>query len=851
MTEFESVRTSIGAIRYIDDSTYVRDLLTALRIQKVSISRILLALGSGGRLRTAKVYKRASVSLSDRTLSLSEEQELFRANSELPLHVLISSGKVTVYESQGGAIVKFHANDSEGNLLTLLGLAGVGKVVTSTDPRGVAELSAELFNLLTGSELGNDDKISAMFVINLNYLSFFKSRFSDQGINKLFTRSNTFGESDFNKVLGSLLVSLTSPGKTQFVLESVSGYACMSGTFSAIPRLSYHAAELTVRILDYNLRDVDAEALSSLLYKVINPEEKGLYGYKTSLVNANKVLGPVFFDRLRKRVEEADSDEVKLMEAKKELEAALFFDPTDGPGSFLSLAVSMSFELADLIRDESGGAIIADISPEQFIGTASNVLTARSAHMCIFSTYIQAKSAYSGISAGEAEALYFRVKVVVCDQLDTPWERICPNHGHTIIVGCPLFRGFKRLSSFDKKKMATVFGQEDCGDADFCSAWAILSARYIAGTASRSALVLTNSVCQGVQVGQVWPLIFLEKVGINFAHTSFKWRNGPDQSSAVTVVVVGFASEASCIDNQIFTEDKCQTVDVIGPYLIAGSKLVVRKRRTRLSSFMPPMVKGNMPYDEGHLLLKDAEKVSICRDYPDAAPLFRKVLGSEEFISRELRWCIWIPNGMRVLADSIPPVASRIAKVKAFRDANKDKSVTRLAARPHQFRELNETTKSSLIVPSVSSERRAYIPVGFVGPDTIITNLAFAIYDCEPWVMGLLCSKMHMTWVRTVCGSLETRLRYSSTLGYNTFPFPVIDDSKKEQLRRFVFEIINEREKHLSLGIDYGRLYTEMPEELRSLHEKLDVFVDSCYREERFDSDVDRVALLFSLYTND
>jgi hypothetical protein len=175
----------------------------------------------------------------------------------------------------------------------------------------------------------------------------------------------------------------------------------------------------------------------------------------------------------------------------------------------------------------------------------------------------------------------------------------------------------------------------------------------------------------------------------------------------------------------------------------------------------------------------------------------------------------------------------------------------RLAARPHQFRELNETTRSSLVVPSVSSERRAYIPVGFVGPDTIITNLAFAIYDCEPWVMGLLCSKMHMTWVRTVCGSLETRLRYSSTLGYNTFPFPVIDDSKKDKLRSFVFEIINEREKHLYLGKDYGRLYTEMPVELRSLHEKLDIFVDSCYRAERFDSDVDRVALLFSLYTND
>jgi hypothetical protein len=197
------------------------------------------------------------------------------------------------------------------------------------------------------------------------------------------------------------------------------------------------------------------------LYRVINPAEKGLYGYKTSLDNANKVLGPAFFDRLRRRIEDSCGDEVELIAAKKELEEVFFFDPTDGPGSFLSLAVSISFDLANLIREESGGLLQPEVRPEQFVGTASNALTARSAHMCIFSTFVQAKAAYSGISPVEAEELYFRVKVVECDQLYTPWGEVCPNHGHTVIVGCPVFKGFKRLSPSDNKRMEHVFGRED------------------------------------------------------------------------------------------------------------------------------------------------------------------------------------------------------------------------------------------------------------------------------------------------------------------------------------------------------------------------------------------------------
>ena len=846
MTEFESVKLAVQGIKYKDDITFIRDLLSAFRIPLTTISRVLGRMSSNYGLKTAELYSRAKISISDVRLNTEQEEALFHANLNFPLYVLVSSGQVSVFDSRKYSITRFHADESSGNLLSLLKLASAEKVLVSTDPRGVAELSAELFNILTGVELGNTSSASAAFIINLNYLSFIISRFGRKNLKELYTLANTFNETDFNKVLYELLGALTSESSSQFALQSVANFSFMKGSFEDIPRLTSAAAELTIRILDCDLSNVDAEALSSLLYKVINPEEKGLYGYKTSLGNANKVLGPIYFDKLRQDIEAANGDKTKLARISESLESVVFFDPTDGPGSFLSLAISKAFELAALIRDESEGCLSPELAPGQFIGTASNNLTARSAHMCIFSTFALAKYAHHGLEIAEAEDLYKSVKVVVCDQISTPWEQVCPNDGNTIIVGCPIFKGFKKLPSEDKNRMINALGHSNCGDLDFSATWVVLGARYISKTNSKAAFVLTNSICQGVQVGQVWPTVFEENVGINFAHTSFKWINGPDQSSAVTVVIVGLASDFQCEHNQIFSENKHEVVEIIGPYLTSGNRIIIRKRRKRISQFMPPMVKGNMPYDNENLLLTNEEKQFICNEYPQASILFKKALGSKEYIRRIPRWCLWIPNQMIELAQSIPPIAHRISLVKQWRESSSDKTVIKFASRAHQFRELNETKKQSLIIPSVSSERRLYIPMGFVGPDTIITNLAFAIYDCEPWVMGVLSSKMHMSWVRTVCGSLETRLRYSSELGYNTFPFLEIDDSKKQVIKSIIFDIIKERENYPEL--DLGSLYTKMPDKLKELHDKLDFFIDSCYSSTPFDSDVDRVALLFKLY---
>ena len=197
-------------------------------------------------------------------------------------------------------------------------------------------------------------------------------------------------------------------------------------------------------------------------------------------------------------------------------------------------------------------------------------------------------------------------------------------------------------------------------------------------------------------------------------------------------------------------------------------------------------------------------------------------------------------------AKKIKEIAVRIEKVKEFRLSKTDKSANKLAMRPHQFREFRSTTSQTLVVPSVSSENRPYIPIGFIGQDTIVSNLAFAIYNCEPWLFGLISSRMHMVWIRTVCGSLETRLRYSSGLGYNTFPFPEISAAKKTEITSLSFDIVSAREMYSEISL--GDLYNDIPEDLRILHDYLDKTLDSCYQIAPFESDTERIKLLFDLY---
>jgi hypothetical protein len=259
------------------------------------------------------------------------------------------------------------------------------------------------------------------------------------------------------------------------------------------------------------------------------------------------------------------------------------------------------------------------------------------------------------------------------------------------------------------------------------------------------------------------------------------------------------------------------------------------------------MIKGNMPYDDQNLLLSNIQKEELINNSPEALKFLKRIVGSDEFINDIERWCIWIPDEQLNDALRIPEIKERIDKVRVFRLSKSDKNAQQLAKRPHQFREFRSTTTQTLVIPSVSSENRPYVPIGFIGRNTVISNLAFAIYDCNPWIFGVISSRMHMAWVRTVCGSLETRIRYSSRLGYNTFPLPEISEDKKRQISLIVFDIIKERENYC--GITLGDLYGALPERLKILHDYLDREIDSCYQIEPFASDMERIRLLLNMYS--
>ena len=284
----------------------------------------------------------------------------------------------------------------------------------------------------------------------------------------------------------------------------------------------------------------------------------------------------------------------------------------------------------------------------------------------------------------------------------------------------------------------------------------------------------------------------------------------------------------------------------ISPYLTPGSTIVHKSKHP--ISALPMMVKGDMPYDGGYLLMNQNEKERMVQTDPRVGRYLRKIVGSKEFINGIERWCLWIPDKEAEDALKIPAISERVSKVRELRLQKSDSNARKLAEYPYRFREMRETHKNSLVIPSVSSENREYIPVGFITSKTIVSNLAFVIYDCDPWIFGVVSSKMHNIWIKAVCGGLETRIRYSNELGYNTFPFPPVSEDQRNEIKRLSYEVIAAREKEPDMT--YADMYKKdsMSDDLRFAHHMLDIQIEKCYRDEPFVNDGERLDCLFELY---
>jgi hypothetical protein len=624
---------------------------------------------------------------------------------------------------------------------------------------------------------------------------------------------------------------------------------------------------------------INPDIFGSMIQAVITPEHRGGLGmHYTSVPNIMKVIEPLFLTELYEEFEAAKYDPRRLNKLLERIGRIKIFDPACGSGNFLIIAYKelRLLEIKILQQLQTLQKVATGFEPIQLELIPKAQLTLAAAYQPTMFTRIELENFY-GIElddfAHEVAILslwlaqhQMNMKFKEAFGTGNPtlplkegghithgnatridWEKVCPKkEGDEIyILGNPPYLGGKTQSKEQKKDMEVAFdGEKKIGELDYISSWFYLAAKYI-DEKSFFSFVTTNSICQGSQVQQLWPHFFKLNLEIGFAYKPFKWTNNAKDKAGVICTIIGIRKKTTN-PKYLIDSNHRKFVNNISPYLIEGENTIVTQSLKPISN-LPPIITGNSPYDGGNLLLERPEIDNLLLKFPDAKQFIKKIHGSHDYLNGEERWCIWITDEKKMEAMKIPFIADRINKTKEFRLKGGDVARA-IADKPHQFRYTHQAKEKLIIVPRVSSERRKYIPFGFLDSDYIISDSAQAIYDPQPFVLGIVLSLMHMVWVKNTGGYLGTSIRYSSALCYNTFPFPGINQEQKQELERHVYEILGEREKHSEKTL--AQLYDpdKMPDGLREAHHQLDLAVERCYRSKPFASDEERLEYLFKLY---
>lgn len=843
MIDIAKVQDNLKKVTYLRPQQYLEDILIAFDLPFITIKKIIASAEKDSFKNPLPVFRRAVLYISEDSSDLAELQDRFGKTYRL----LIIIGRQQVHCKNTLTMKECifpHSEISDQIDFFYPLIYGLKNEKDIFATLSLSSLVSELFNelcLIEENKFKDDASKVTNFTINLLILAVFNTYHKSLMVEKFLNWTGYARESDYSTSIAQLVAEFHAA----FPLHNE---LIASPQYLVTPQISKRGFNLCTKILSYDMGNVDGEVLGSLIYKfVVNDQQSSIFGYHTSYENIERVLSPLYVDDVRNAVDASNGNRLVQTNIIKQLIEQKYFDPTNSPGSFLTAALNITSDLLNEINSKVISLKDPCLDVKNFVGLVDNAVIQRISHLSVWVTYLQYLHQFKVAEPLDLINSFSNVRIFLGNQLTCDWESICPNSGNTLVIGSPNFKGAKKLSATEKREMKEVFGESAIGDLDYSSCWLLLSARYIKNSSSKCALVLTNSICQGVQVAIIWPEIFKLACEISFAHRSFRWRNGSNYSSGVSVVIVGLVSANHFTKQKyIFSDGKKIVAENISPYLLEGSNVLVKKSSKPISTFLPVMRKGNMPYDDQHLLLDKLEVAKLLKQSPEAKVFLKRIVGSDEFINNLERWCLWISTNDLPLASIIPEVSSRITAVKTYRAAKTDSSAQALAARPHQFREFRATVNQSLVIPSVSSENRPYIPIGFIGKETIVSNLAFAIYECKPWIFGVISSRIHMVWIRTVCGALETRIRYSSRLGYNTFPFPSISQAQEKQITTLVMDIIAEREKFSESSL--GALYSNLPQSLVMLHGYLDETVDHCYNGAPFTNDMDRLKVLFELY---
>ena len=661
------------------------------------------------------------------------------------------------------------------------------------------------------------------------------------------------------------------------------------GLFSGsteVPKFSKIARSYLLHIGSLKWKMINPDIFGSMIQAVADDEERGALGmHYTSVPNILKVLNPLFLDDLREKLADAGENPRKLLNLRNRMARIRVFDPACGSGNFLVIAYKQMREIEAEINKRRGERDRrTEIPLTNFRGIELRDFPAEIARLALIIAEYQCDVLHRGQKEALAEFLPLDAEnwIVCGNALRLDWLSVCPptgtgvklraddlfntaldqteidfqnEGGETYICGNPPYRGSQWQTEDQKSDLKAIFDgrASNWKSLDYVAGWFMKAADYGRLTTAVSAFVSTNSICQGRQVESLWSLIFASGCQIVFAHTSFRWANLASHNAGVTVVIVGFSNQirrARLLYSDVAGGGTTvKAADNINAYLVAAPDISIGQLSRPLSP-LSEMSFGNMPNDGGHLLLSMDEGSAATEHHNVERNFIRPFVGSQEFIRGVERRCIWITDDQYQVACSNEWLRGRFGAVKTQRSASDRKTTKELAKVPYRFGEVRQRgAERIIVVPSVSSESREYLPCGLLVEGSIVSNLVFALFDAPLWNLAIIASKLHLVWIATVCGKMKTDFRYSNTLGWNTFPVPALTEKNKADLTRCAEDILLAREAHFPSTI--ADLYDPdaMPPDLRAAHERNDEVLERIYIGRRFRNDTERLEKLFELYT--
>jgi len=667
---------------------------------------------------------------------------------------------------------------------------------------------------------------------------------------------STFQPKNIRKALIDLFKVLDTKveDRDPYMDEDLAAFPYVNGGLFAdeniiVPRFTEEIIELLLSKAseDFNWSSISPTIFGAVFESTLNPETRRSGGmHYTSIENIHKVIDPLFFNDLSAELDAIAAISVKktrnqkLSDFQKKLSKLTFLDPACGSGNFLTetyLSLRRIENQVISLQQEDQQILGEYINPiqvsiGQFYGIEINDFAVTVAKTALWIAESQMMKETEAIVRMHLDFLPLTsyANIVEGNALRIDWEKVVPKEKLNYIMGNPPFIGARLMGPSQKDDVNTIFsGWKNAGNLDYVACWYKKAADMMVGTNIRSALVSTNSVCQGETVANLWKPLFEAGVHIDFAHRTFRWDSEAKIKAHVHCVIVGFSTAINPKPRLIFDNNRVQTATNINGYLLDAESIFIESRSKAICK-VPTIGIGNKPIDGGHYLFTYEEMVEFIKNEPASQKWFKPWYGSNEFINRQPRYCLWLgecPPGELL---KMPHCLERVEAVRNFRLSSSSAGTVKLAAKPTHFHVENMPKDTYIIVPKVSSEQRKYIPMGFMTPDVLSSDLVFLIPNADLYHFGVLTSNVHMAWISAVCGRLEMRYRYSKDVVYNNFPWPTPTDPQLTKIKETAKAILDARALYpdCSMADLYGDKMWLYPELLKA-HQQNDKAVMQAY----------------------